>query len=266
MTEIVDSVLVVEDEEPWFERHRRLLDALGVKYVWVKDLDELDQVLDRTEFSVAIIDLCLDVANANDQSGLGAIERIAQISLRTKSILVTGHGTLSVGREVLKRHGAYDAFEKGAGFDRMALRDAVTSGLVKYAEEWNSTTGPAVSELRGDAEVWEFESRLMAALDPRGGAVTLKTLTDATFRDFMPTKPIREGVGMRVDRESGHAFSDYWSLRVGHAIGLVLESGEAKMGEATLWPAEDSRLLRSVSERNIRGRVYELDTPRERYA
>ncbi len=122
MNKIVARVLLVEDEVNIRDGLREVLVKEGHQVTDVGDGETALEVLENTEFDVAILDIRMPGI-----SGIQLLQTVRESWPHLSVIMLTGHGALDSAIEAV-RAGAFDYLLKPAAPD--ALRKAVSAGAV----------------------------------------------------------------------------------------------------------------------------------------
>jgi len=108
-----DTFLVVDDDEMLRNRLGRALLSRGYRPVVAGDYDQALEIVRSDQPRWAIIDL-----NMPGRSGLELLQAIQQISPQTRSVMVTGFGSITTAVEAM-RAGAWNYVTKPADVDQI---------------------------------------------------------------------------------------------------------------------------------------------------
>lgn len=111
------KVMVIDDEPIVGKRLAPALAKLGCQIETFVDPAAALARLAEGEFDVVVTDIRMD-----EVDGIGVLERVKELSARTKVIMITGYATLEVAHEALAK-GAFDFIAKP--FKPEDLRQAV---------------------------------------------------------------------------------------------------------------------------------------------
>jgi len=115
------SILIVDDDTSVTESLGLVLQEGGFRVFDVHNFAESIAILNNTQFDLVITDFCLP-----DATGIEVITHVKNETPETEVILMTGHGSLDITIEAIKR-GAYYYLEKP--FDLARLRTLVDRAL-----------------------------------------------------------------------------------------------------------------------------------------
>jgi len=115
------SILIVDDDTSVTESLGLVLQEGGFRVFDVHNFAESIAILNSTQFDLVITDFCLP-----DATGIEVITHVKNETPETEVILMTGHGSLDITIEAIKR-GAYYYLEKP--FDLARLRTLVDRAL-----------------------------------------------------------------------------------------------------------------------------------------
>jgi len=139
------SILVIDDERSVTDSLRLILTDAGFHVLTAQSFAESSAVLSQTQFDLVITDFCLP-----DASGMDLITCIKSDTPETEVILMTGHGSLDITIEAIKR-GAYYYIEKPYTVDQLhtLVARALGSATLKYENQALKQTLRADSETFG---------------------------------------------------------------------------------------------------------------------
>ena len=125
------TILVVDDDNHIIDSLLAILTGRGFQVFTAQSFAECVSLLSSTQFDLVITDLCLP-----DASGIDVITHVKSEACNTEVILMTGHGSLDITIEAIKR-GAYYYLEKPYSLDRLfTLVDrALEFGALKRENE-----------------------------------------------------------------------------------------------------------------------------------
>jgi DNA-binding NtrC family response regulator len=115
MTVLPIRLLVLEDDPSLSEVLCDSMRDRGHAPVPARSVAEAVQLLERTDFEVALLDLMLP-----DGSGLDVLRRIVEESLPMEAIVLTGYATVDTALQAMKL-GAYDYQTKPARIDELEV-------------------------------------------------------------------------------------------------------------------------------------------------
>lgn len=107
------TILIVEDDIHVAESLELFLTEVGFQVRTAQSFADSIKVLNQTPFDLVITDLCLP-----DATGIEVITHVKDETPDTEVILMTGHGSLEITIEAIKR-GAYYYVEKPCPWDRL---------------------------------------------------------------------------------------------------------------------------------------------------
>jgi len=106
-------ILVVDDDRDVRDALLTILTETGFQVLTAENFAESLKILAETQFDLVLTDLCLP-----DATGMDVISHVKNETPATEVILMTGHGSLDVTIEAIKR-GAYYYIEKPCALDRL---------------------------------------------------------------------------------------------------------------------------------------------------
>jgi ActR/RegA family two-component response regulator len=169
-----DNVLVVEDEEDWIDNYRDHLGRHELGAVRVaRTLEEALRGIEEMQFSVAFVDVGLDVDDDRNVDGLRVMEKIRRCGDETSVVVVTGRSgrdVLPIVRDAIKKYGALDTVSKSS----VGPAEIVTL-LKDGLEQFRRATGARRAEqiLRGDVPGWQWDHEMLRRTRIKGGAGAL---------------------------------------------------------------------------------------------
>jgi DNA-binding NtrC family response regulator len=107
------SILIVDDDCSITDSLSLILREAGFEVLTAHNFAESLTILNNKQFDLVLTDLCLP-----DATGIEVITQVKNESPETEVILMTGHGSLDITIEAIKR-GAYYYIEKPLGIDRL---------------------------------------------------------------------------------------------------------------------------------------------------
>jgi len=107
------SILIVDDDPSIRDSLKMVLTERGFKTLTAQSFAEATAILSHARFDLVLTDLCL-----GDGSGVDVITHSKNMSPETEVILMTGHGSLDITIEAIKR-GAYYYLEKPYRLDQL---------------------------------------------------------------------------------------------------------------------------------------------------
>jgi DNA-binding NtrC family response regulator len=107
------SILVVDDDKTVTDSLHLILTDAGFQVLTARGFAAANELLSSTHFDLVITDLCMP-----DGTGIDVITRVKRETPNAEVILMTGHGSLDVTIEAIKR-GAYYYLEKPFPPDRL---------------------------------------------------------------------------------------------------------------------------------------------------
>lgn len=139
------SILVVDDERSVTDSLRLILTEAGFQVFTAHTLGEAIVIINNTPIDLVITDFCLP-----DATGIDAIVHVKNEKPETEVILMTGHGSLDITIEAIKR-GAYYYLEKPYAIDRLRtlIDHALEFAALKHENQTLKRTLNADSETFG---------------------------------------------------------------------------------------------------------------------
>ncbi len=119
-----ETFLVVDDDEMLRSRLARALHARGYRPLMAENFDEALEILAADQPTYAVVDL-----NMPGRSGLELLAEIQKISPQTRSIMLTGYGSITTAVEAM-RVGAWNYVTKPADVEQIlaALQESPERG------------------------------------------------------------------------------------------------------------------------------------------
>lgn len=157
------SILVVDDERSVTDSLKLILSETGFQVFTAHTFGEAKVIINNTILDLVITDFCLP-----DATGLDVIVHVKNEKPETEVILMTGHGSLDITIEAIKR-GAYYYLEKPYTIDRLrTLVDrALEFAALKHENKTLKRTLSADSEMFGmvgcDAKLREIIETIRTA-------------------------------------------------------------------------------------------------------
>jgi DNA-binding NtrC family response regulator len=185
------SILVVDDERSVTDSLRLILTEAGFQVFTAHSFAESLVIINDTALNLVITDFCLP-----DATGIDVIDYVKNQSPETEVILMTGHGSLDVTIEAIKR-GAYYYLEKPYAIDRLrTLVDrALEFAALKHENQTLKRTLSADSETFG-----------MVGCDPKLREI-VETIRTAARSDASVLIEGESGTGKELIAEAFHSES-----------------------------------------------------------
>jgi two-component system response regulator AtoC len=185
------SILIVDDDRGITDFLSIILGEAGFEVLTAHSFTEALTILSNTQFDLVITDLCLP-----DATGIDVITHVKSETPETEVILMTGHGSLDVTIEAIKR-GAYYYLEKPLGIDR--LRTLVNRALEFAALKHENLT--LRQTLRGDGNAFGMVGR-----DPKMNQI-INTIRTTASSDASVLIEGESGTGKELIAAAFHAQS-----------------------------------------------------------
>jgi ActR/RegA family two-component response regulator len=274
---VTDNVLIVEDEVDWCAIYERAARRHGISTVRIAhDLAGAETLLDEMKFSVAFVDIGLDVYDDRNIDGLRVMEKIRSLQDETSIIVVTGRSgrdVLPIARDALKKYDAFDTVGK-VPLEPADISRLLVDGLAAY-QKGAGRPAPVNETLAGARTPWEWDDQMLRATGIDGGSTALYRFLERLFGRFLPVVAPIDDAGVTVDAAAAVAHGEYWSRGVGGAVAVLFGPDDAMA--AVTKDAEDGRevvgsypvgpLLNEASAGTVRGAVYALtERRRDGYA
>jgi ActR/RegA family two-component response regulator len=108
------NILVIEDQENWRSRIRRVLERAGYAVTAVGSREEALQTLREHLYHLAIVDLSLESGDAQDEQGMHILQDMQDMGLSeaVTTIILSGHGTTERMRTAFRDYGVVDFLSK----------------------------------------------------------------------------------------------------------------------------------------------------------
>jgi len=107
------KILLVDDEVIFTRNLSKLLTIKGHRVKAVNSGDSAIQTLKEESFDVIVLDIKMP-----GMDGIATLEEIRKLGLSTRTLVLTGHGTIDDALEVI-RQGAYDYLTKPCDIDAL---------------------------------------------------------------------------------------------------------------------------------------------------
>lgn len=185
------SILVVDDERSVTDSLSLILTEAGFQVFTAHSFADATAIVNTTPFDLVITDFCLP-----DATGIDVIVHVKNETPETEVILMTGHGSLDVTIEAIKR-GAYYYLEKPYAIDR--LRTLVDRALEVAALKHENQT--LKRTLSADSETFG-----MVGCDPKLREI-VETIRTAARSDASVLIEGESGTGKELIAEAFHAES-----------------------------------------------------------
>jgi CheY-like chemotaxis protein len=234
-----DRVLIVEDQDEWQHLYRRAAERHGIADVRVaSNLAQAAALIDAAKFSVAFIDIGLDVNDESNVDGLGVMAKIRDMGDETSIVVVTGRSgkdALPIARDSLKKYDAFDTVGKTA-VESGELTQLLVDGLAAYKKAAGGRRKPAYEVLRGRVSGWDWDYEMLRATEISGGVQSLYGFLEKLVADFVPVIPPSTGDPVTLDQGTKVAYGSFWSRGAGVAILICF--GNRRLLEAVTRDAE----------------------------
>ena len=145
--------LVVDDDETLRGRMEKSLARRGYDVCCAANYDEAVQVAQETQPNLAVLDLKMP-----GKSGLELLTAIAEISPQTRSVILTGYGSITNAVEAIKR-GAVNYVTKPADADQiLAALDETPPDVEPEEDDSDEIIPPSLATAQ-----WEHIQRVLAS-------------------------------------------------------------------------------------------------------
>jgi len=218
------KVLVVEDDVSWQGIYKHNIEKSGCDVAIVGSKTEAFEVLERVSFDLALLDVRLDKADDQNIDGLLVLERISKLKEGTKSIVVTGHGTVKITRDALLNYGAADIREKEEINPRF-IRDLVEQQRIHQQQKPKLSGWEYGTLLLGKAskeEVFAWESNMQNILKTSGSIDQMYELFQKFVEKLSPILLAKHQNGLQPDKNLDIARGYVWSKRLAQAVGIFM--------------------------------------------
>jgi len=201
-----NKILIVEDDPGWGDLLGRQLSQRGYEVVVASTFENALAILrDRSVYvAVAVIDLSLSPADAQNEQGMNLLEYVASSGIGIPNcIVLTAYATVARARDALKKYGAWDFVDKGNFNEREfveTVEEAFDDAVAKtrrippvLLEAWDK----ALHNIKQSGTITDFSSvtmqiasELASLLDlamPKAGTSYKKLV--AILQDVVPVFP-----------------------------------------------------------------------------
>lgn len=110
---IGSKILLVDDEEVFTTNMAKLLTGRGYWVTAVNDGESAIREMEKQDFDVVVLDLKMP-----GMDGITTLAEIKKLELFTKTLILTGHGSIDTTKEALKL-GAYDYLTKPCDIEEL---------------------------------------------------------------------------------------------------------------------------------------------------
>lgn len=218
------KVFVVEDDATWQGIYKHNIEKPDCDVTIVGNKVEAFDVLEKASFDFAILDVRLDKVDDQNIDGLLVLQRISKLQEGTRSIVVTGHGTVKITRDALQNYGAADIREKEE-INPQLIRDIINQQIVDLQKKLKPSGSECAKLLSGKEngqEILAWESWMQNILKSSGGIDPMYELFQKFVGDLVPIFFSRNSIGLR-QYQSLRIVSGYvWSKRFAQAIGIFI--------------------------------------------
>jgi ActR/RegA family two-component response regulator len=241
-----DNILVVEDEDQWHGLYQRAAKDYGLESTVriAKDLATAERLIEALRFSVAFVDIGLDVKDDRNVDGLRVMEKIRATGDETSIVVVTGRSgqdAISIARDAMKKYAAFDLFGKST-VKPSDIRKLLEGGLEAYRKTATVERRAARDALLGAEGAMIVDDQILRATKFKGRASALYDFLAGLLDGYLPIVPVDGGGHAQLDPESGLVHGCFWSRAVASAIAVCFGS-VASMDQVLDAALEDSRLL-----------------------
>lgn len=215
-----NNILVVEDEEQWRNIYKRALNRLDLPFDIATTRDEAFELTKTKCYDVAFVDLSLIFKHELDRQGTEVMQKINEQNPPPTIYIVSGYAVAEDIRDGFKKYCIKDYMKKTGELINW-IPDAVQKGIGMFAEALKG---------RGDArslliphyiKAWEWESMVINALKPRGGADIFK-FVEKNLRYLYPTIRHKTYYGMQIDSGRCCMYATIWSKSLGQSVLLII--------------------------------------------
>jgi len=185
------SILIVDDDCGITDSLSLILIEAGFEVLTAHSFAESLTILNNKQFDLVLTDLCLP-----DATGIEVITQVKNESPETEVILMTGHGSLDITIEAIKR-GAYYYIEKPLGIDRLhtLVNRTLEFAALKHENQTLKQT------LNGDSVTFG-----MVGIDPKLQQI-IQTIRTAARSDASVLIEGESGTGKELIAAAFHAQS-----------------------------------------------------------
>ncbi len=265
------SVLIVEDDESWRDIYASAVTAEGFGIVRAAgNLAEAAELIDQIRFSVALIDVGLDITDDQNADGLRVLECIRSLGDETSLIVVTGRsGTdvLRITRDAIMKHYVQDILSKGELVPTV-LREAIHQGVGAF------TTAVTQQLERRSAQGLKILYDFTGNGADKFGGLSRPAMSDKLahrlLADWLPILPEKQGSQPAEASPVGIPHAVCWSRSIGQPIAIAFASAAdlnrtietASSAELMLGGYPVRELLQQVSWNDMGGAVFALGDAR----
>ncbi len=230
-------VLVLEDLSRWQSTVRLLLEEKKGKngeviyeVITVHSLDGAMALLRSRVFDVAIVDICLKEGDITNKEGITFLDELGKYYAddRTHAIVLSGHGTIALAVDAVKRPYVVDYIQKDPGlFDEDRFVSEVARAWrfteAQRAERVGRRLRPLSPSLIKAFEIRRLVASLVPEVDAITAAKDLELLLDTLLRDVLPlAQEIHVTVDPRENDARPMAHILCWSRKLAKALDVTI--------------------------------------------
>jgi ActR/RegA family two-component response regulator len=231
------TVLLLEDLPSWQNIVRLLLkserDGAGKEIYEITTASSLASamtLLRKRVFDVAIVDICLVEGDPTNKDGMAFLDVLGEFypDDRTHAIVLSGHGTIALAVDAVKRPYVIDYTEKGPGrFDEAQFVSKVAQAWhlteAQRAERIERRLRPLSSLFVKASEISQLASSLAPELDTAAAVRDLELLLDNLFLNILPFgREAHATVELENEDEKSMAHILCWSRKLVRALDIAI--------------------------------------------
>lgn len=217
------KVLAIEDEQRWLDNYKAWL-SFKVDLDCADKTYEAENLLREKRYHIVILDLAMSHHDQSERQNIDVQRYLATYPEGTKCIVVSAVAGRSDTRDSLVKYKADSVIFKPE-IDPSLLLDRIIETYEDVAKSDQGLKAHSYNLLYGDIrgmDVRVFESKIIATLNPKGGASGLNQILSILLEQVYPIVLHEESSrrGLTVNA-NGVVCGLFWSRQLGHPISIV---------------------------------------------
>jgi ActR/RegA family two-component response regulator len=273
---IVRNLLIADGTTEWCDIYERAAAKVGFNKVKVaNNLSDAVALIDEVQFSVALLEIGLDIDDDRDLAGLLVMEKIRAAGDETNIVIVTGwrgRDVLPIVRDAIKKYQAYDVLSKATIFPK-DLVDIMDSGQRDFETAKAAAPTAAHLVLSANMPLETWNARILTVADVTGGVKGLHDFVDQLLAPFLPIAASRNEETEILDSSTNVIFGRCWSRPIGRAIAYYFAESKiadkvmkrTKASGSLMEQYEVDEVLDEYSAHGLAGAVFGLTDERDNF-